>query len=145
MLEPLEQITVLMTLMKRLAQVMDHERAVLRSMRLDALQEIQDEKEALAEAYEIELARLRCRPEILAAVDGAIRGQLHEAMRALQETVTANLNALLATQSVVGKVLRNIEDSLARSVAGLTYGTRGQAGLVEARGQVISVAFDRKL
>ena len=67
-MEPLEQITVLMTLMKRLAQVMDHERAVLRSMRLDALPEIQDEKEALAEAYEIELGRLRCSPETLAAL-----------------------------------------------------------------------------
>jgi hypothetical protein len=42
-------------------------------------------------------------------------------------------------------VLRNIGDSLARSAAGFTYGARGQAGPVEARGQVISVAFDRKL
>jgi flagellar biosynthesis/type III secretory pathway chaperone len=144
-MEPLEQITVLMTLMKRLAQVMDHERAVLRSMRLDALPEIQDEKEALAEAYEIELARLRCSPETLAALDPGIRSQLHDAMRAFQETVTANLDALLAAQSVVDKVLRNIGDSLARSAAGFTYGTRGQAGHLEARGQVISVAFDRKL
>ena len=63
-MEPLEQVTVLMTLMKRLGQVMDHERAVLRSMRIEALPDIQDEKEALAEAYEIELSRLRCSPEI---------------------------------------------------------------------------------
>ena len=61
-MEPLEQITVLMTLMKRLAQVMDHERAVLRSMRLEALPEIQDEKEALAEAYEIELGAAALQP-----------------------------------------------------------------------------------
>ncbi len=93
-MEPLEQVTVLMTLMKRLAQVMDHERALLRSMRLEALPEIQDEKEALAEAYEIELSRLRCSPEVLAALEPSIRSQLHEAMRAFQETVTANLNAL---------------------------------------------------
>ena len=66
-------------------------------------------------------------------------------MRAFQESVTANLNALLAAQSVVEKVLRNIGDSLARSAAGFTYGARGQAGHAEPRGQVISVAFDRKL
>jgi hypothetical protein len=66
-------------------------------------------------------------------------------MRAFQETVTANLNSLLAAQSVVDKVLRNIGDSLARSAAGFAYGTRGQVGHVESRGQVISVAFDRKL
>ena len=144
-MEPLEQITVLMTLMKRLAQVMDHERAVLRSMRIEALPEIQEEKEALAEAYEIELGRLRCSPETLAALDPAVRHKLGEAMRSFQESVTANLNALLAAQSVVEKVLRNIGDSLARSAAGFSYGARGQAGRGEPGGQVISVAFDRKL
>jgi hypothetical protein len=124
---------------------MDHERALLRSMRLEALPEIQDEKEALAEAYEIELSRLRCSPEVLAALEPGVRGQLHEAMRAFQETVTANLNALLAAQSVVEKLLRNIGDSLARSAAGFTYGARGQGAPAEARGRVIAVAFDRKL
>jgi len=42
-------------------------------------------------------------------------------------------------------VLRNIGDSLARSAAGFTYGARGRAGALDTRGQVISVAFDRKL
>ena len=67
-MEPLEQITVLMTLMKRLVQVMDHERAILKSMRLDALPDLQEEKVALAEAYEIEVGRLRCSPEALASL-----------------------------------------------------------------------------
>jgi hypothetical protein len=58
-MEPLEQVTILMTLMKRLVQVMDHERAILKGMRIDALPDVQDEKLALAEAYEIEVARLR--------------------------------------------------------------------------------------
>jgi flagellar biosynthesis/type III secretory pathway chaperone len=143
-MEPLEQVTVLMTLMKRLAQVMDHERGMLRSMRLEALPEIQDEKEALAEAYEIELSRLRCSPEVLAALEPGVRSQLHEAMCSFQESVTANLNALLAAQAVVDKVLRNIGDSLARSAAGFAYGARGQGAPAEPRGRVIAVAFDRK-
>ena len=141
-MEPLEQVTVLMTLMKRLAQVMDHERTVLRSMQLDALPEIQDEKEALAEAYEIELGRLRCSPETIARLDVAIRHRLNEAMRSFQESVAANLDALLAAQSVVDRVQRNISDSLARSAAGFAYGARNRA---EPGGQVISIAFDRKL
>jgi flagellar biosynthesis/type III secretory pathway chaperone len=144
-MEPLEQVTILMTLMKRLAQIMDHERALLRSMRLESLTEIQDEKEALAEAYEIELSRLRCSPEVLASLDPGVRRQLHDAMRGFQETVTANLSALLAAQAVVEKVLRNIGDSLARSAAGITYGARGQGAPAEPRGRVIAVAFDRKL
>jgi hypothetical protein len=144
-MEPLEQVTILMTLMKRLAQIMDHERALLRSMRVEALPEIQDEKEALAEAYEIELSRLRCSPEILASLEPGVRGQLHDAMRAFQETVTANFTALLAAQAVVEKVLRNIGDSLARSAAGIAYRAGGQGAPAEPRGRVIAVAFDRKL
>ena len=83
-MEPLEQVTVLMTLMRRLGQVMDHERALLRSLKLDSLPDIQDEKVALAEAYEIELARLRCSPETLADLEPPVRDQLNEAMRGFQ-------------------------------------------------------------
>jgi flagellar biosynthesis/type III secretory pathway chaperone len=144
-MEPLEQVTVLMTLMQRLGQLMDHERAILRSMRLGALPEIQDEKAALAEAYEIELDRLRRSPEVLAALEPAIRARLHEAMRSFQEAVSANLNALLAAQNVIEKVMRNIGDSLARSARGLNYGPRGETAQAEPRGQVISVAFNRQL
>ena len=143
-MEPLEQVTVLMTLMRRLAQVMDHERAILRSMRLDALREIQEEKAALAEAYEIELGRLRRSPETLAVLEPLVRGRLEEAMRGFQETLSNNLNALLAAQSVVDKVLHNIGDSLAQSTQSLNYGAQGQTG-GGARGQVIPVAFNRTL
>ena len=144
-MDPLEQITVLMTLMRRLGQVMDHESLMLQSLRLDALPDIQEEKSALAEAYEIELGRLRCSPQVLGALEVGIRDRLHEAMREFQEKVTTNLNVLLATQTVVERVLRNIGQSLSRTAAGPSYGTRGEAAASEPRGQVISVAFDRKL
>jgi hypothetical protein len=144
-MEPLEQVTVLMTLMKRLVQVMDHERAVLKGMRIDALPDLQDEKLALAEAYEIEVARLRRSPETLASLEPHVRAQLHDAMRALQESMTVNLQALVAARQVVDRVLRNIGDNLARSTRSLTYGARGAAGEAEPTGQVISVAFDRRL
>lgn len=144
-MEPLEHVTVLMTLMKRLQQVMDHERAILRSMRLDALPDVQDEKTALAEAYEIELGRLRTRPETLASLEAPIREQLYDAMRQFQDHVSANLNALLAAQNVVERVLRNIAESLTRQAASPVYGAHGESAEAEPRGQVISVAFDRKL
>ncbi|HEX6112579.1 MAG TPA: hypothetical protein VFZ10_09745 [Geminicoccaceae bacterium] len=145
MMEPLEQVTILMALMKRLVQVMDHERAILKSMRLDALPDLQDEMVALAEAYEIEVARLRCSPEALAGLEPHVRTELHEAMRSFQESVTTNLHALTAAQEVVERVLLNIGDSLARGARNLSYGARGQTSEVEPSGQVISVAFDRRL
>ena len=144
-MEPLEQVTILMTLMKRLVQVMDHERAILKGMRIDALPDVQDEKLALAEAYEIEVARLRRSPETLVSLEPHVRSQLHDATRALQESMTVNLQALVAARQVVERVLRNIGESLARGTRSVTYGARGQAGEAEPTGQVISVAFDRRL
>jgi hypothetical protein len=144
-MEPLEQVTILMTLMKRLVQVMDHERAVLKGMRLDALPDLQDEKLALAEAYEIEVARLRRSPATLMSLEPHVRTQLHDAMRGLQESMTVNLQALLAARQVVERVLRNIGESLARGSRTATYSARGEAEEAEPTGQVISVAFDRRL
>jgi hypothetical protein len=92
-MEPLEQVTILMALMKRLVQVMDYERAILKSMRLDVLPDLQEEKAALAEAYEIEVARLRCSPDALAALEPHVRAELHEAMRGFQESMRTNLQA----------------------------------------------------
>jgi hypothetical protein len=143
-MEPLEQVTVLMTLMKRLVQVMDHERAILRGIRLDALPDLQDEKVALAEAYEIEIARLRCSPEALASLDPHVRAQLHDAMCSFQESVTVNLHALSAAREVVDNVLRNLSAGLARGAKTLAFGARGQTDEPEPTGQVIPVAFDRR-
>jgi hypothetical protein len=142
MMEPLEQVTVLMTLMRRLGQVMEHERAILLSLRLDVLADIQEEKAALAEAYEIELSRLRCSPEILASLDTRVRDQLDEALRGFQACAAINLNALRGAKASVAKILHSIGDSLADGP--LAPGDRRQPSMVEPRGQVISVVFDRK-
>jgi hypothetical protein len=141
-MEPLEQVTILMTLMKRLGQVMEHERAVLCSLRVDVLPDIQEEKVALAEAYEIELSRLRCSPEIMVGLDPRVRSQLHEAMRAFQECSALNLHALRAAKGSVEKLLQSIAGSLAQSLPGSA--DRRQPSVAEPRGQVIPVAFDRK-
>jgi flagellar biosynthesis/type III secretory pathway chaperone len=143
-MEPLEQVTIMLALMKRLVQVMDYERAILKSMRLDTLPDLQEEKAALAEAYEIEAARLRCSPGALAALEPHVRAELQEAMRGLQESVRANLQALATAQELVERVLRNIGDSLARGARSLSCGARGQPGEEEPGGQVISIAFDRR-
>ena len=141
-MEPLEQITILMTLMKRLGQVMEHERAILRSIRIDLLPDIQDEKAALAEAYEIELSRLRHSPEVLASLDPRIRNQLDEAMRTFQQVAGTNAHALRGAKASVEKVLQSISTSLSDSLQTSGGGRRSAAG--EPRGQVIRLAFERE-
>ncbi|MEM9627544.1 MAG: hypothetical protein AAGA21_15000 [Pseudomonadota bacterium] len=145
MMEPLEKAAVLMTLMKRLGQIMDHERALLNSLRLEDLKELQEEKSALAEAYELEMQRLRTTPETFANLDEGVREQIEEAMRRFQAASQANLQALAAAQTVVDKVVRNIADGLARHRRGPCYQASGAAAAPPPSGQVISVAFDRKL
>lgn len=145
MMEPLEKAAVLMTLMKRLGQIMDHERALLTSLRLDDLKELQEEKTALADAYEVELQRLRTTPETFATLDEGVREQIESAMRRFQDAAQSNLHALAAAQTVVDKVVRNIADGLARHRRGPCYQASGAAAAQPASGQVISVAFNRKL
>ena len=144
-MEPLEKAAVLMTLMKRLSQIMDHERAILASLRLDDLKELQEEKAALAEAYELEMQRLRTTPGTFAALDDGVREKIEAAMRRFQEASQANLMALASAQTVVDKVVRNIADGLARHRRGPYYQASGAAAAPPTSGQVISVAFDRKL
>ncbi len=144
MMEPLEKAAILMTLMKRLGQIMDHERALLNSFRLDDLNELQEEKTALVEAYELEMMRLREAPEAFAALDDGVREQIEAAMRRFQDASQSNVRALAAAHTVVEKVVRNIGDALARQHRGPCYQATG-AATKPAAGQVISVAFDRKL
>lgn len=143
-MEPLEQVTVLITLMQRLAQVMDQERLILKSLRIDSLPDLQDEKVALAEAYEIELDRIRRDPSIVGALEPQVRERLQEAMRDFQDSVSANLNALVNAQSVIQRILDNIGTTLAQNTS-TAYGATGQGMAQGSSAQVISVAFDRKL
>ncbi len=143
-MEPLEKAAILMTLMKRLGQIMDHERALLSSMRLDDLRELQEEKSALTDAYEVELTRLRKTPETFAALDVDVRRQIEDGMRRFQEAAQSNMLAISAAKTVVDKIVRNIADGLARQQKGPSYGP-ASAGVAQASGQVICVAFDRKL
>ena len=66
-------------------------------------------------------------------------------MRSFQESMTVNLQALVAAREMVERVLRNIGDSLARNTRTRTYGVHGESGEVAPTGQVISVSFDRRL
>jgi hypothetical protein len=143
-MEPLEQVTILMTLMQRLSQLMDHERTVLHGLRLESLTDIQEEKAALAEAYDIELRRLRRNPEMMCALEQPVRERLHESMRGFQESLAANLDALIDMRMAVEEVLLNIMQSLTRNHRGFSIAEGDETASDEPRGQIIPVAFNRK-
>lgn len=140
-MEPLEKLTVLMTLMRRLQSVMEQEVALLRQMRIDELTELQDEKTTLSEAYEIEMSHLRRTPEILGSLDIEHRRALEEEARSFQQSVRENTVALQAASEVIERMMGRLADSLsATQTSGPAYGTAAPA-----TGRIISVAFDRQL
>ena len=139
----LERVTLLLTLMRRLGQVMDRERAILRGLEIEALDDLQQEKEVLAEAYEIELRHLRGRADLMDALDPELRAELFEAMRGFQDRLRANRQALGAAKEVVERVLRAIGDGIAKVDAAGRYG--GDRGAEQPRGRVISLALDREI
>lgn len=143
-MEPLEQVTILMTLMHRLEQVMDQERDILGGMRVETLPDLQEEKDALVEAYAIEMARLRRDPERVGQLDPAVRQELESAMRRFQQRLNANLQALRSAHQVVEKVLGAIGESLARAPSA-TYRAGGEMTPPPAGARIIPLAFDRQL
>jgi flagellar biosynthesis/type III secretory pathway chaperone len=143
-MEALEQVTLVMALMRQLEQVMEQEILVLRSMRLDRLADIVLEKTTLCHAYELELRALRCRPELLASLDAEIRLALEQATREFQARSASNLRALEAARSVVERVMRHIGSSLdAGPLKPRHY--HPQQSNTPMRGQVIALAFDRQI
>jgi hypothetical protein len=132
-----------MALMRQLQEVMRAENALLREMKLARLQELQAEKSALAQSYELELRRLRQTPETLAELPEDGRSLLEAAMREFQGTVRANADRLLQSRQVVEGIVQAIGDSLG-GAATAGYGAPSRPAHDTARGRVIPVAFDRR-
>ncbi|HEX2525846.1 MAG TPA: hypothetical protein VHL31_06020 [Geminicoccus sp.] len=144
MMEALERVAVIMTLMRQLEQVMEQEIQILRGMRLDRLQDIVMEKTTLCHAYEAELRALRRQPELMALLDPEVRRSLEQATRIFQAKAADNLRSLEAARTVVERVMRHIGSSLEAGPAKPKLYPQQRTGNA-MRGQVIALAFDRQI
>ncbi len=143
MMQGHETVTILMTLMRQLTLVMEHEHALLRGMRVDALRDIQAEKTALAEAYEIEVRRLRSEPHKLADLEPGVGQELALAMREFQASARANADELLAARDVVECIVRCIGDSVKGTAA--SYGGAHTDMRGDTSAKVVSLAVNREI
>ena len=109
---PFDRVSMALTLMRQLRNVVARETEALRQMKLAPLADLQAEKTALAVAYEREVRDLRANPEIFAALDNPVREAFAEASRELQATIGANVRALEAARHVVEGVVRTMSESL---------------------------------
>ncbi len=152
-LAALERAAALMTLMRELEGLMGAENALLRDMRLERLCGLQDEKAALAAAYEAELRRLRATPEIAGALAPEARLALEEGMRRFRAAARANAQRLEAARGVVEGVVEGVVKALgsslsaSRNAGGYRPGGAPAAGGAGrgAGGQVVPLALNRRV
>jgi hypothetical protein len=136
----------LIAIIGRLIALMDQETAMLRAMRSDQIGTLQPEKTRLAGLYVGMVKDIRKHPELLAAVEQAVRGELTEAMTRFEQAAAENERAISAARTANERVLKAIVAAVntRRSVG--TYGNTG--AIAEAprpqRAQVLSIAVDRR-
>lgn len=137
------RVAVILALMRQLQEVMGAEAALLRAMRLGPLQELQAEKAALAERYELELRRLRQMPETLGALSPEQRATLEAAMRDFQAALRINAERLRQARQVAEGIAQALSEGLGRGPLAPGYGAPPRPS-GEAGARVIPVAFDRR-
>jgi len=142
MTAPFERVSMALTLMRQLRNVVARETEALRQMKLAPLADLQAEKTALAVAYEREVRDLRASPEIFAALDLAQRETFAEGSRELQATIAANVRALEAARRVVEGVVKTISESLQSVQRQPSYAPHGA---VPAPGPSAPVALNREI
>ncbi len=134
-MEPLERVSALLALMRELKGVLERENALLRSMGVEELRALQEQKLALADAYEVEVRHLRRSPDFVGSLDPEVRELLAEATRELQATMRTNLSALAAARLVVERVARHLAE-----VLGAGHGRRVGGGA-----EVVPLTLDRQV
>ena len=136
----------LLAVIGRLIAIMDKETGLLREMRSDQIGELQPEKTRLAGLYVGMVKDIRKHPELLAAVDQAVRGELTDAMTRFDQAASDNERAINAARSANERVLKAIVAAVNSKRSVGTYGNNG--AIADAprpqRAQVMSISVDRR-
>jgi len=140
MMPVMARVAVLLTLIRKLEEVMRAEGALLREMRLSRLQSLQEEKAALSHAYEAELRRLHDSPDQVAAMEPEQREALALAMREFQAAAESNRRQLEAARRVVEGIVRALGQSAGVGQGRYSY----RPGPAARNGQVLSLALNRQ-
>ncbi len=142
------QVTDLLKITARLIGVLEREIEMLRAMRPSEIEALQQDKIALTAAYEAQAKSLAGQPQLLEAVDPALRAELKARVDTFRSTLAANERALRAARHAGERVLRAIADEIdrkRREDAG--YAARGNDALTSgaAPRKPLSVAVDQRL
>ena len=113
--KPAEHFQTLVTATSRLIVLMDHEVELLRAMRVSEISDLQTEKQELTVLYEEALQMLADNPELLEAMEPALRSELTELAMRFDAAVCENTKALNAVKSSHDQLLQAIVDAVSEN------------------------------
>ncbi len=140
------QIDTLIELSDRLSSLLARESEHLRTMRLNNLAALQEEKANLAAAYSSAFQSVRANPSAVKRAEGGMRKALKDATSVLKENVADNMSALSAAKMLNERLIRALSDAVATTLmpnAAYTA-TGGTAPTPSATGRV-PLAIDNQI
>jgi len=140
------QLDEVIQLSNRLAALMSEETALLREMRVSEIALLQDQKSALANAYASAIGAVKRAPGALSEAPVDLKSALREATRRLQESLDANMRAVIAAKTVNERLIRVVSDAIAemRSPAG-AYTASGVVPSSADAAEPVSLAVDHRI
>lgn len=109
-----EDVTALLAITRRLADLLTAETTALRAMRPQDIAPMQDEKAELTGQYERRLRQLQAPEASFGAIDAGLFSELKERTAALTSIIVDNKRALTAARTVNERLLRTIAEEIAR-------------------------------
>ncbi len=141
------QITELLKITGRLIGVLEREIEVLRAMQPAEIEALQQDKIALSAAYEAQIKSFADQPEILEAVQPALRAEFETVIGKFRSTLAANERALRAARDTSQRVLEAIAyeiDRKRRENTGYSAGGYAAAASKSPSGQPVPIAIDER-
>lgn len=126
---PDDRADQLIAMATRLNDLIRLEVAALKANRLDGATVNADEKERLAHAWRLEVARIKQDPSLLKGLDAGRKAALRDVSKALEELIDGHARALEAMKTVTEGLVKAIATEVSASrKAPAGYGASGALG-----------------
>lgn len=113
--QPTEHMETLISATSRLIVLMNHEVRLLRAMRVGDIAALQQEKQNLTVLYENALQTLAAEPELVEAMEPALRAELTDLAVRFDAAVCENTRALDAVKASHDQLLQAIVDAVSEN------------------------------
>jgi hypothetical protein len=134
----------------QLITLMNREADLLEAMKAEKIGEFQKEKGLLSERYASLVKELRGEPELMKAMEDAVRAELKEMLNQFNSAAQRNEKALRVAREVNERIVKAIIDATQQQRAAVgPYSTAGVQGTSAAgkatRAKPLSMVVDRSL